>query len=264
MIHENGLLACLREGGSALCLPIRISRSPHIAYMARAAGFEALYVDMEQSDVSHEAVGSLCQTAWAAGVTPLVRVPMLDDYLVARALDGGAGGVIVPHVETVDMARRAVSAARFAPRGNRSGAGAGLAQGYARSSGEPAEAKLDEQTMVIVMLESRAAVDAAEAIAAIDGVDLLFVGAGDLGRDLGVHGQVSHPEIRKAFQKVGEACARHGKTLGVGGVKGASAAQTLADLHGLGARFLSTMTDEALLMKAAHDEAATLRRIFSS
>jgi 4-hydroxy-2-oxoheptanedioate aldolase len=193
-----------------------------------------------------------------------VRVPALDDYLVARALDGGAGGVIVPHVETADMARRAVSAARFAPRGNRSGAGAGLAQGYGRSATHSAEAKLDEQTMVIVMLESAAAVEEAEAIAAIDGVDLQFVGTGDLGRDLGVHGQVSHPEIRKAYQKVGAACARHGKTLGVGGVKGASSVQVLADLHGLGARFLSTMTDEALLLQATRDEAASMRRAFSS
>jgi 2-keto-3-deoxy-L-rhamnonate aldolase RhmA len=139
MSHDNGLIRRLKDGGMAICLPIRISRSAHILHMARAAGFDSIYIDMEQSDVSIADIGQLCQAAWGAEITPLVRVPELDTHTIRRVLDGGAGGIIVPHVDTVEMANKAVDAVRFAPRGHRSGAGAGLATRY-----DPASKKAEQ------------------------------------------------------------------------------------------------------------------------
>ena len=262
MGRENGLIGKLKAGGTAICLPIRISRSAHILHMAHAAGFDSVYVDMEQSDVSIADIGQLCQSAWGAGVTPLVRVPEMDTHITRRVLDGGAGGVIVPHVDTVEMANKAVDAVRFAPRGHRSGAGAGLATGYA--GGKQAEQELDQQTILIVMIESTTAVNNADAIAGIDGIDMLFVGTGDLSRQLGVHGETAHPKIKAAYEQVAKACQRHNKWLGVAGIKGVAAAQALGDLHRLGARFISARTEEALLVAATKDEASNLRRIFTS
>jgi 2-keto-3-deoxy-L-rhamnonate aldolase RhmA len=264
MSRENGLIRCLKDGGTAICLPIRILRSAHILHMARSAGFDSIYIDMEQSDVSIETIGHLCQAAWGAEVTPLVRVPKLDKHIIRRVLDGGAGGVIVPHVDTVEMARKAVDAARFAPRGSRSGAGAGLALRYDQSAGKKAEQGLDQQTILIAMIESTTAVNNADAIAGTDGIDMLFVGTGDLSRQLGVHGDPAHPKIREAYAQVAEACRRHNKSLGVAGIKDVAAAQTLGDLHRLGARFISARTDEALLAAATREESKNLRQIFAS
>ena len=262
MSHDNGLIRRLKDGGTAICLPIRISRSAHILHMARAAGFDSIYVDMQQSDVSIADVGQLCQAAWGADITPLVRVPELDTHIIGRVLDGGAGGIIVPYVHTVEMAKTAVDAVRFAPRGSRSGAGAGLSTGYA--GGKKAEQALDQQTLLIAMIESTTAVNNAAAIAAVDGIDMLFVGTGDLSRELGVHGDPHHPKIYEAFEQVAKACRQHNRWLGVAGIKGASAAQTLGALHKLGARFISARTEEALLVAATRDEATMLREIFKS
>jgi 2-keto-3-deoxy-L-rhamnonate aldolase RhmA len=161
------------------------------------------------------------------------------------------------------MANKAVDAVRFAPRGHRSGAGAGLATRYDPAS-KKAEQILDQQTILIAMIESTTAVNNADAIAAVDGIDMLFVGTGDLSRQLGVHGDHAHPKIRQAYEQVAKACQHHNRWLGVAGIKGASAAQTLGALHQLGARFISARTEEALLVAATRDEAKTLREIFKS
>jgi 2-keto-3-deoxy-L-rhamnonate aldolase RhmA len=262
MSRENGLIRNLKAGGTSICLPIRISRSAHVLHMAHAAGFDSVYIDMEQSDVSIADIGQLCQSAWGADVTPLVRVPEMDTHITRRVLDGGAGGVIVPHVDTQEMAKEAVDAVRFAPRGSRSGAGAGLATGYA--GGKEAEQELDRQTILITMIESTTAINNADAIAATDGVDMLFVGTGDLSRELGVHGDPAHPKIKEAYEQVAKACRKNNKWLGVAGIKGVAAAQMLGELHQLGARFISARTEEALLVAATKDEANNLRRIFTS
>jgi 2-keto-3-deoxy-L-rhamnonate aldolase RhmA len=262
--NDNHLIRCLANGGTALCLPIRISRSPHVIHMARAAGFDAIYVDMEQSNVSLEATSDLCVAAWSAGITPLVRVPALDAYYIGHVLDGGAGGVIVPHVDTPDEARAAAEAALFAPLGKRTSAGSGLAQRYISRPTAQAEREMNDRTLVVVMLESAEAIANADAIAAVDGIDMLFVGTGDLSRELGIHGQHQHAKIRQAYECAAEACRRHGRCLGVAGIKGESASQVLSDLHKLGARFLSTRTEEALLLAATREEGKALRRIFMS
>jgi 2-keto-3-deoxy-L-rhamnonate aldolase RhmA len=265
-VEDNGnrLICHLASGGTALCLPIRISRSAHIVHMAHTAGFHAVYIDMEQSNISLDAVSELCAAAWGAGITALVRVPTLDDYFIRHVLDGGAAGVIVPHVNTPAEAKSAVDAALFAPYGSRSTAGAGLAQRYGAKSATDVARRLNNSTLVVVMLESREAIDNADSIAAIEGVDMLFVGTGDLSRELGIHGEHNHPLIREAYDTAAAACRHHDKWLGVAGIKGKAAAQILADLHRLGARFLSAQTEESLLLGAIRDESNALQQIFTS
>ncbi|HEY4134523.1 MAG TPA: aldolase/citrate lyase family protein [Alphaproteobacteria bacterium] len=261
--NENALLRKLATNRSAICMPIRMSRSAHIVAMAQAAGFDAIYMDMEQSDIPFDAISNLSRLASASGVTPLVRVPTVDPLTIGRVLSGGAGGIIVPHVNTVEDARTAVAAARFPPLGQRATAGVSLALSYAPLSAMEAEKRLDRQTMVIVMIESGEAVANAAAIAAVPGIDMLLVGTGDLGRDLGVHGQHQHPKIRDAYAAVAAACHANKRWLGVAGIKGVAAAPILKDLYRLGARFISARTDEALLLSASRDEAAALRELFA-
>ena len=125
-------------------------------------------------------------------MTPLVRVPAIDAALIGRVLDGGALGIIAPQVESAADAARVVACCRHPPRGRRSYAGGQAALGYRDLPQAEAMAALDASVLTAVMIESRNALDAVEAIASVDGLDLLFIGAHDLAADLGLAGQWDH------------------------------------------------------------------------
>jgi 2-keto-3-deoxy-L-rhamnonate aldolase RhmA len=256
---ENALLKKLGAGKTALCLTVRISRTLHVVAIARAAGFDALYVDMEHSSTSFEAASEICLAACLAGVVPLVRVPSHEAYDINRALDGGAAGIIIPHVDTADEARACVDACKFPPIGKRSVAGSAAVIGYAQVPAAEMARVLNRNIMVIPMLETATAIANAEAIAAVDGIDMLLIGTNDLMAELGIPGQVDHPAVRKAYAEVAAACKKHGRYLGVGGIKGGA---ILPELRDMGAQFLLARADEAMLLDAAREETKTLRGIF--
>jgi 2-keto-3-deoxy-L-rhamnonate aldolase RhmA len=257
---DNPLVRKLATGDSALCLAVRLMRLPHVAHMAKAAGFDALYMDMEHSMVGVEDAARLCLAAWDIGVSPLVRVPSHDAHYISRVLDGGAAGVIVPHIETAAEAEDVVRAALFAPLGKRSVAGSGVVMGYDTYPAEEICQRLNERTLIVAMLESEDGIANAESIAAVPGVDMLLIGTNDLCAELGVHGQHEHPKVRAAYETVAKACRKHNLPLGIGGIK---TGPMLPALYELGARFLMARTDEALLLAAAKDEAKVLRQHFA-
>ena len=111
----------LARGEVVASMTVRLVRGIEIAHIAKTAGFDSLYVDMEHSSFSLETTGQICMAALAAGITPLVRVPGVAE--VSRVLDGGALGVIAPHVRSAAEARDYVTAAKFPPLGERSAAG---------------------------------------------------------------------------------------------------------------------------------------------
>lgn len=258
---DNPLVRKLVAGDSALCLAVRVMRLPHIAHMAKAAGFDALYVDMEHSMVGIETTSNLCIAAWDIGVAPLVRVPSHDAHTVSRVLDGGAAGIIVPHIETAAEAAAVVNAALFPPLGKRSVAGSGVVMGYTAYPPEEICHRLNQRTLIVAMLESEGGIANADAIAAVPGIDMLLIGTNDLCAELGVHGQHEHPKIRAAYETVAKACKKHRLPLGIGGIK---TGPLLPELYDLGARFLLARTDEALLLAAAKDETKALRQHFAA
>jgi 2-keto-3-deoxy-L-rhamnonate aldolase RhmA len=146
--------------------------------------------------------------------TALVRVEQATRLRIGRALDLGAEGIMVPQVNDAAMARDVVSWMRYPPAGSRGVAlgTRGLAYG---TGGHPAVDRHNERVTCIVQLESRAAIEAADAIAAIDGVDCLFVGPTDLTHALGVRGDIGHAVYQAAIATVAEAARRHGKAAGV-------------------------------------------------
>jgi 2-keto-3-deoxy-L-rhamnonate aldolase RhmA len=258
---DNPLIDKLAANGAATCLPIRMSRSIHVLLMAKTAGFDSVYLDMEHGTFSLDDVSALSLAAWNMGLTPLVRVPSHSREYIIRTLDGGAAGIIVPQVGTAAEARTIVDAARFRPRGTRALAGASPALGYAPISADEGSAILDARTLVIVMAETLEAIANADAICAVDGIDMVLVGAGDLSDELGIHGQSGDPRIRAAFETVAAACRRHGRWLGVAGVK--QQPDVIRDLRSIGASFISASTDESLLLKAIRTEAADLAASFT-
>ena len=120
-ILRNHAKEKLRRGEVIASMIVRLTRSPEIARIAKTAGFDSLYVDLEHASFSLETTGQICMAALDAGVTPLVRVPGVGD--VSRVLDAGALGVIAPHVRSAADAKAYVTAAKFPPLGERSAAG---------------------------------------------------------------------------------------------------------------------------------------------
>lgn len=183
-----------------------------VADILAGAGFDWLFVDAEHGALDPRDVLMILQTV-GGRVPCLVRVPILDEAWIKRALDAGADGVIVPQVSTADQAERAVRYAHFAPRGTR-GLGTSRANRYGNSMAGVLD-RAREQTVVVVQAESGEAIKNIESIARVSGLDAVFVGPFDLSASLGRPGEVDHPEMRKAINRVSEACRGAGVRTGI-------------------------------------------------
>lgn len=248
-ILRNNVKDKLARGEVVSSITVRLVRGIEIVRIAKTAGFDSLYVDLEHSSLSVDATGQICMAALEAGIAPFVRVPANTRETVQRALDGGALGIIAPDVRSAEEARAVVAAAKYPPRGQR-GASGGLPHlQYRAFPSAEANAAVDAATMVIVQFESAEAVENAEAIAAVDGVDLVLIGTNDLLADMGLAGQFAHAKVRAAYARTIAACRKHGKHAGVGGL--ASQPQLVADFVKMGARYVSTGTDLAFLLAEA-------------
>ena len=199
-------------------MTIRLVRGVEIARMAATAGFDMIYVDLEHSTLTLEATGQICQAALSAGVTPMVRVPANTPEYIQRVLDAGALGIIAPGVRSAEEARAVVAAAKYAPLGDRGAGGALPHLEFRPFPTAEANAALNDATMVIVQFESAEAVENAEEIAAVEGVDMVLIGINDLLADLGLAGQFDHPKVREAYARAIAACRKYGKHVGVGGL----------------------------------------------
>ena len=256
---RNGVKDKLARNEVVLSMTVKLIRTVEIAGIARTAGFDSIYIDVEHSSFSLDTTSQICMASLAVGITPFVRVPSIAPDFISRVLDGGALGVIAPHIQSPQDAARVVRAAKFPPLGDRSFTGS-LPHFQFRTfpTTEMFEA-LNEATMVIVMIESAEALAAVDEIAAVDGVDMLFIGTNDLCSSLGIPGQLDHDSIRDAYARTIEACRRYGKHLGVGGL---SAHPKLAgEFVKLGGRYVSTGTDLSFLLSAATARAKQMRDV---
>jgi 4-hydroxy-2-oxoheptanedioate aldolase len=247
----------IAEGHLAICLRATLASVNEIAFIAHATGFDALYVDLEHSTASLDDAAHICSTATALGITPLVRLGSAGDEAAVKLLDAGCQGVIAPQVETADQAQRLVDRCLFPPRRHRSATGPALQLGYQSLAPQEQAARLNDATLVCVMLESERAMAAAGEIAAAQGIDLLLVGTQDLTCALGMPGLVDDPAVVAAYQQVAKAAAATATAFGVAGVSGP---QVLSRYVGLGARFLTAGSDIELLRGAARERVEQLRR----
>src|SRR5262252_3142045 len=154
-VLRNHVKEKLARGEVVASMTVRLVRGVEIARIARTAGFDTLYVDMEHSSFSLETTSQICIAALEVGITPLVRVPGLNE--VSRVLDAGALGVIAPHVQSADEARAYVKAAKFPPLGERSAAGPLPHLHYRSFPAAQADAALNDATTIIVQFESEQA-----------------------------------------------------------------------------------------------------------
>lgn len=256
---ENPAKRKLASGELVLCMGLRQARTVDLAMIAAACGFDCVYVDMEHSPISHETTSTICAGAVGTGITPLVRVPSHHQHHSTRALDGGALGVIAPHVNNRAEAEALAGHCRFPPLGHRSVMGTGPALGYRALPLGEINQGLNDQTLLIVMLETPEGIRNADDIASVPGIDMLLIGSNDLCTELGIPGQLRHPKLREAYEATAAACRAHGKVLGVGGIRGDLELQS--DLVKMGARFIIAGSDVTYLMAAAKKDAEMLRTI---
>src|SRR5258708_4345315 len=199
-ILRNNVKEKLARGEVVASMTVRLVRQVEIAQIAKTAGFDTIYVDMEHCSASIETTSQICMAALAAGIAPFVRVPANTPEYITRVLEGGALGVIAPHIGSATEARAVVQAAKFLPLGARSVAG-GLPHLHFRTfPAAQAYAALHDATMVMVQVENAAAFAQAAGVLAVGGVDMVMIGTNDLLCDWGIPGQYEHPKVREAYE----------------------------------------------------------------
>jgi 2-keto-3-deoxy-L-rhamnonate aldolase RhmA len=257
-IGENSAKKKLAANELVLCMGVNQLRTPNIAMIAAACGFDAVYIDLEHNPTSLETAAAVCVAALGMGIAPIARVTSHDPHDATRILDCGAQGVMVPHVQNAAEARAIVEACLYAPKGHRSAFGSGPALGYAAIGQAEVCRRLNQETLLMAMIETPEAVENADAIAAVDGIDVLLIGTSDLTAEMGISGQIAHPRVQQAYESVGAACRANGKALGMGGVYDSDAAARY--IKG-GARFILAGSDHGYMLAAGKARAEALRKL---
>jgi len=255
LVVRNGVKERLARGEVASSMIVRLTRSGEIAQLAKTAGFDGLYVDLEHSSLSLETTSQICSAALACGLAAFVRVPQLG--LIQRVLDGGALGVIIPDVRSAAQAREAVKAAKYPPLGERGFATALPQFRYLSVPTAEQYQVLNDATMVIVQFESAEAIERADEIFAVEGVNMALFGTNDLTADMGIPGDYENPRVRDAYARAIAAAKKHGKYVGVGGL--GSRPKLIAQFVNMGARYVSTGSDLGFLLSAATESARQVR-----
>jgi 4-hydroxy-2-oxoheptanedioate aldolase len=246
----------LQAGEICPGIGIRVVRGVEVARIMKTAGFDWLFIDLEHGQTSVESAYQICVAALDAGIAPLVRVPNGELRLATRCLDGGALGIVMPHVDTAEEAHALVDACRFPQIGHRSIAGGYPQFGFGAKPVSEAMAAMNDATLLVVMLETPRAIENAAAIAAVPGIDVLLIGTNDLCLEMGIAGQLSHERVVAAYQSVVGACKAHNKWAGMGGVY---TKELLTRYIALGMRMILAGNDLSLLMAAAQDQAGFVR-----
>jgi 4-hydroxy-2-oxoheptanedioate aldolase len=258
-ILRNDMKEKLGRGEVVASMTVRLARSIEIAQIAKTAGFDTLYVDLEHNTLSIDACCQICIFAQQIGITPLVRVPANTPEYICRVLDGGAMGIITPHIRSATEARAMVELVKFPPLGHRSAGGALPHYQYRNFPMNETYAAMNDATSLVVMLETVAALENVEEVIAVEGVDILLVGSNDLCAEMGIPGQFDHPRLKQAFSRSIAAASAVGKHVGVGGL--ASRDDLMTQFVRIGARFVSTGTDLAFLIGACTERAGFVRDI---
>jgi 4-hydroxy-2-oxoheptanedioate aldolase len=213
-MRTNALKAKLADGAAVFGCFFRYAE-PSLAEYIAMLGWDFLVFDAEHGTLEPRDMEDLCRALELRDVTPMARVTTNQAHIILRTLDSGVHGVHVPWVNTAAGVEAAVRSVKYDPRGER-----GLAGSRASEWGihEPLSAfveRSNRETMVVIHIETREAVDAIEAYVAIDGVDVLFLGPMDLSQSLGHPGQPTHPEVLAALERVAEVVVPSDKVLGI-------------------------------------------------
>jgi 4-hydroxy-2-oxoheptanedioate aldolase len=252
----NAVRERLAAGQLALGMGLRQARTVDIGRALAACGFDWAFIDMEHNTMSVDTAAQIAVACHDAGVTPLVRVPGYEHYLATRLLDAGAMGIVFPHVDGAERARQLVDNCKYPPMGHRSLGGPMAQLGFRPYPRGEATALVNEATLLVMMLETPRAIESADAIAAVPGVDVLLIGTNDLTLEMGIPGRYDDSRVVHAYETVIAACKRHGKTAGMGGIYDHP---TMERYVRLGARFILAGSDMTFIMTGGQARTEFLR-----
>jgi 2-dehydro-3-deoxyglucarate aldolase/4-hydroxy-2-oxoheptanedioate aldolase len=256
-MRENPVKQKLAAGGNAFGSMIFEFFTPGMPRLLANAGAEFALYCMEHTGAAYETLKPQFALCRALGVVPLVRVPGTEYDLIARALDCGALGVMVPLVDTAEQAQFIVSCTRYPPAGGRRGAAFGFAHDDYEGGDVVAKMQMiHERTLVIAMIETKQGLDNVEAIAAVPGVDVLWLGHFDLSNFIGIPGDFANPVFQDAIRRIAGAAKRHGKAAGYMAASAALGREYL----GHGFRMIATGTDQGMLQEATRAMLDGMRR----
>jgi 4-hydroxy-2-oxoheptanedioate aldolase len=244
-VRDNKLKRMFREGRMAVGITPPF-QTPEAVELVGLAGFDFVFVDGEHTPLTPESCQALVRAAQLVEIEPVVRVPSNDPAVILSYLEVGTLTIQVPHVNTADDARRAIAAVRYPPRGVRGAGSTTRAADYGlRRGAADYFAWADEQTLMIPQLEEPIAVRNVDEIAAVEGLEALFIGSGDLALTMGYPGQRAHPDVLDAINTVRNAGLRAG--IPVGGVGGDAAANIALRDQG----YLFTLNSGGALLTSA-------------
>lgn len=245
MFRPNALKRKLLAGGRVLGCWTTLGH-PQIVELLAMTGFDFLLLDQEHGAGDPTSLVGLLQAISATPTTSVVRVPWNDHVYLKRVLDMGVEGVMIPGVENAEEARAAVAACRYPPRGRRgSSIGSARASNYGMAAGYRAES--DDNILIIAQIESKGAVERIDEIAAVDGIDVLFIGPHDLSGTFGHLGDLKQPDVAAAIARAEAGIKRAGKPMGTVPHPGA----TWADMFKRGYHFVNAGSDVSRLRDGA-------------
>jgi len=245
----------LSKGETVFGCALQVYRSPEIARTFAAAGFDYVFIDMEHGAFDLETVQDMIAASNGSGITPIVRVCEMHYSLVARLLDSGAQGIILPRVEDPKLLAEALSWMRFPPEGKRGYGVNPTMIGYEARSFAEIIAHQNRNTLAVVQFETASAIERADELLSVRGVDIAMVGPADLSIALGVPGEFDHPSMVQAIESLIEKCRRHGVVPGIQ-TRGLAMAKAWAER---GMRFVGSGGEHGLLLEKARDTVAQLR-----
>jgi len=205
----------LQNGELVLGTIISEVRNPNIAYMLAQCGFEFFIIDNEHGAYNPETIANMIAAARGAGISVIVRIPEITRENILKPLDAGAAGLLVPMVNSAAEAEEIIRHAKYPTMGNRGAALRRPHNKYAKVNAADYLNQANENTFIAVQAETTQAIENIDEIAAVEGVDCIFVGPFDLSISLGIPGQINHPTEIEAIEKIGASCKRHHKIAGI-------------------------------------------------
>jgi len=209
-MRENKVKRLLREGKVVIGTMVTEVRSPSITQMLSTAGFDCMFIDSEHSSFSIETVADLILAAKAADIVSVVRVPSRKEHhLMSRPLDAGAQGLLIPRVETKEEVREIIRATKYYPLGERGMSLRRAPHDFAKGEATELMKTANEETLIVIQIESKLAVESIDQLISIEGVDAALIGPNDLSQSLGIPGQMEKPEFIESIRKVIKACEKY-------------------------------------------------------
>lgn len=258
IVAKNQMKQALQNGQSLVGTMVAEIRQPAIMQLLKNAGFDFVIIDNEHGPFNIETIADLSRAAKYVGLTPIVRVPDLSYPFLTQPLDAGAQGLMLPRIVDAEQVKQVLQMIKYPPLGRR---GCALSRGHTNfGSGPLAEsmATINEETIVVVQIETAEAVENVEEIVSVPGVDITLIGPNDLTIALGVPGQLDSPKLHAAIERMLDACDRHDvfPAIHINDLEWA------AYWAKKGMRVLSSTSEMGLIVRAGLAVTSTIRQAF--